>query len=95
MRGGYRPGAGRKVGFAAKKSEEARKVFAELTENEVKPIAEALIQKAKKGDVAAAKELFDRAWGRAVQATEISGPHGTPILPPPILDLSVATEPNP
>ncbi len=95
MKGGYRPGAGRKKGFAAKSSEEARKLFAEMTMREIQPIAQALIIKAKNGDVAAAKELFDRSWGKAVQATEISGPRGTPILPPPIMSLANLSESTP
>ena len=71
MRGGYRVGAGRKKGFAARSSEEARRIFSEMLMQEIRPIARALIVKAKSGDVAAARELFDRSWGKAAQATEI------------------------
>ncbi len=69
MRGGYRAGAGRKRGFAAKNAEEARKLLSERVTQEIGPISEALISQAKKGDIRAIKELFDRAWGRAPQAT--------------------------
>ncbi|MDB5244527.1 MAG: hypothetical protein JWN18_397 [Parcubacteria group bacterium] len=91
MRGGFRLGSGRKPGFAAKNAEEARKLFSELLMKDIQPIAEALIVKAKNGDVAAARELFDRSWGKAIQATEISGSFGTPIqpLPPPIIDVAL------
>ena len=72
MRGGYRQGAGRKRGFAAKSAEEARRVFSETVATEITPIAKALITKAKKGDVRAIKELLDRAWGRPSQSAEIT-----------------------
>jgi len=64
MRGGYRLGAGRKKGFAAKNAEEARRLLSERLAQEISPIADILILKAKKGNVRAIKELFDRAWGR-------------------------------
>jgi len=72
MKGGYRLGAGRKKGFAARSSEEARRIFSEMLMQEIRPIARALIVKAKSGDVAAAREILDRSWGKAAQATEIS-----------------------
>src|SRR3989344_9292846 len=69
MRGGYRTGAGRKQGFAAKNAEDARRILSERIAQEIAPISEALISRAKKGDIRAIHELFDRAWGRAPQAT--------------------------
>lgn len=63
-RGGKRPGAGRKKGYAAKNAEEARKFISEKVSKEIGPIVNALIKKAKQGDIRAAKELFDRAYGR-------------------------------
>lgn len=69
--GGKRAGAGRKQGFPAIKAEEARRVFAERVAAEIEPIADALIAKAKKGDVRAAMELFNRAWGRPLQTVEL------------------------
>jgi hypothetical protein len=71
MRGGYRTGAGRKKGFSAKNAEMAREVLAEMVMREIGPIGEALIAKAKKGDIAAARELFDRAFGKAAQSTKV------------------------
>ena len=38
---------------------------------EIQPIGQALISKAKKGDVAAVRELFDRAFGKAPQTAKI------------------------
>ena len=69
MRGGYRQNAGRKKGFAAKNAEEARRVLSEMVMGDIEPIGRALINKAKKGDVTAARELFDRAFGKVPQAT--------------------------
>lgn len=68
MRGGYREGAGRKPGFAAKNAEEARRLFSERVATEIGPICDALIKKAKSGDIRAVKELLDRAWGRPAQS---------------------------
>ena len=67
MRGGYRQNAGRKIGFAARSAEEARILFAERLAEEIEPIANILISEAKKGNIRAIKELFDRAWGRPPQ----------------------------
>lgn len=80
-RGGYRAGAGRKQGFAAKNAEEARRVFSKLVMSELKPIGKALIIKAKKGDVIAARELFDRAFGKASQTTKIDLTDTSPPAP--------------
>ena len=78
--GGKRIGAGRKKGFAAKNAEEARRMLSEMLTDKIKPIAEALIARAESGDVVAAKELFDRAWGKSLQSTEISGRGGKPAV---------------
>lgn len=71
MKGGHREGAGRKQGFAAKNAEEARRVLSEMVMRNIGPIGEALVEKAKKGDVIAIRELFDRAFGKAPQNTKI------------------------
>ncbi len=44
-----------------------------------KAILMALRAKATKGDVRAAEVLLDRAYGKAKQGVELSGPNGTPI----------------
>lgn len=79
-RGGKRPGAGRpkdsKEGQTLVK-EKALLVLREMVLREIEPIALALIEKAKTGDVAAVKELFDRAFGKAPQA--ITGADGGPL----------------
>lgn len=43
-----------------------------LTEQDIVDIAFALIKKAKKGDTVAAREVFDRTFGKAHQSVEIS-----------------------
>jgi hypothetical protein len=83
MRGGYRQGAGRKQGFSAKNAEEIRRILSEMVMAEIKPIGKALIAKAKKGDVIAVRELFDRAFGKAPQNAKIDFTNES--LPTPIL----------
>ncbi len=73
MRGGQREGSGRKRGFAAQNAEEARRFFSARVAEEIGPIAEALIDKAREGNIQAIKELFDRAWGRPLQSAKIEG----------------------
>ena len=71
MKGGYRIGAGRKQGFAAKNAEEARKLLSERVAQEIAPLTDILIKRAKAGNMRAMHELLDRAWGRAPQALQI------------------------
>jgi hypothetical protein len=47
-----------------------------LTAGDVVEVVEALLVKAKTGDVAAARELLNRAVGKAVAPVELSGPGG-------------------
>lgn len=65
MKGGSRPGAGRKKGFAALEAEKAREFIAQEVSASLGPIISNLIVQAKKGNIQATKELFDRAWGRS------------------------------
>lgn len=76
-RGGYREGAGRKVGSKATHTLQAETAKAQLIQtyiDNIKPINEALIKKAIEGDIQAIKEIHDRVWGKAPQA--ITGPEG-------------------
>lgn len=66
-RGGKRPGAGRKKGVASILAEKTHAYAAEQLEKYKKPIIAALVKKAKKGDVFAVRELWDRAHGRPQQ----------------------------
>ena len=42
-----------------------------VSEKDITAIGKKLIQKAKAGDVAATKELFDRLWGKALQEVDL------------------------
>lgn len=65
---------GNKGGGISSHSKELRKAFIEaFTLNDIKKIAKSLKKKAKAGDVASIKEVFDRLWGRAKQEHEIIG----------------------
>ena len=85
MRGGKRIGAGRKRGFAAKNAEESRRVLSEMVMRDIESIGKALITKAKKGDVMAVRELFDRAFGKAPQTAKIDLSEER--VPIPLLDV--------
>lgn len=59
---------GRPVSSATLRAQEGRRIMAEMLENDLNDIYEALREKAMKGDVAAINTLFDRAWGKPTQA---------------------------
>lgn len=63
---------GRPRGIASIKSEEARKVLAQMVFDEITPLGKRLIKEAEKGNVQAFKELFDRAFGKAPQAVDVT-----------------------
>lgn len=71
--GGKREGAGRPKGFSALEAEKTRQLLAEMVAKEIGPIGRKLIAEAKKGNVPAIRELFDRAFGKPAQAIDISG----------------------
>lgn len=74
--GGFRQGAGRKVGSKATHTVQAEAAKAELIRmymENVQPINQALIDKAKTGDTQAIRELHDRVWGKAAQDIKLSG----------------------
>ncbi len=52
------------------KVEAARQVLIDAYIANIKPINEALIAKAKEGDIAAIKELHDRVYGKSIQPVE-------------------------
>ena len=75
---GNRCATGRNDTKAAQRTQKLKVVLAgAVTEKDLKDIATALVKKAKTGDVFAARELFDRLWGKAPQA--ITGEDGGPI----------------
>lgn len=88
MHGGFRRGAGRKKGFAAKDAEEARKYLSKRVAEEIGSLADTLIDKAKDGDVRAVQVLFDRAWGRPRQEIQIIEPKSEGVVNPRIRELA-------
>jgi len=78
--------ADKKQSLANNKNAQVRGQFAAMlrritTQNphRLETVALKLLEEAEEGNMVAIKELFDRLDGRAVQATEISGPEGGPI----------------
>lgn len=71
QKGGKRPGAGRPKSQATIQAQIQREQLVELLEPRVEKIFAALAAKAEKGDVQAAKELFDRAWGKPEQTVAV------------------------
>jgi len=76
----------KKNSLANNKNPQVRGQFAAMlrritTQNpqKLENIANKLLEEAEGGNMVAIKELFDRLDGRAVQATELSGPEGGPI----------------
>lgn len=70
-KGGARPGAGRPKGSKDPNTlvkEKALLALREMVLKDITPVTQALLRKAKTGDVPAIKELFDRAFGKAPQA---------------------------
>ncbi len=80
MRGGKRPGAGRKKEQRTIEKEQARKFIIKKVIASLEPIVNKLILKAKRGDLQATKELFDRAFGRPPQAIEMPDGSGEIII---------------
>lgn len=71
--GGKREGAGRKKAPHTIEAEKAREYIVQRVSEELEPIMDQLIAKAKKGDMAAIKDLLDRAYGRAKETVEHQG----------------------
>ena len=69
--GGKRQGAGRPKGTKSSvnlKLDAAKAELIRMYMENLKEITEALIKKAKEGDIGAIKELHDRVYGKAPQA---------------------------
>jgi len=77
--GGKRPGAGRPIATATLETQKQRELLLKYLEPHVYDICVALVEKAKGGDVQAARELFDRAWGKAPQTMDVTS-GGLPLL---------------
>jgi thioredoxin-like negative regulator of GroEL len=70
---------GRPKGEATILREKAKDYLARRVEEEIEPIADNLIEKAKTGDVPAIKELFDRAWGKSKETSDVNVTMAKPI----------------
>jgi hypothetical protein len=74
--GGYRKNAGKKKGFRARhtiETQEAKKLMIAEISKSIIPITRTLIRKAKQGNILAAKEAFDRSFGKSAQSVELKG----------------------
>jgi len=63
---------GRPKNTSTIKNEQARNVLAQMVCEEIIPLGKQLIKQAKKGNILAMKELFDRAFGRSSQSFEVT-----------------------
>lgn len=84
QRGGKREGAGRPQGAASRATKVHKATLSDLAREHTSVALKALVDIAKKGEsesarVAAANALLDRAYGKAKQSHEHSGPGGAPI----------------
>ena len=59
---------------------EQMKRFILANPQKMERIIEGVFKEAEEGNLAALKEIIDRVEGKAVQATEISGPDGTELV---------------
>jgi hypothetical protein len=79
--GGYRPNSGRRKGSKASHTLQAEKGKALLIQmylENVRPINQALIDKALAGDIQAIRELHERVYGKVTQP--IGGDKDNPII---------------
>ena len=78
-------GSGRKPGTPNKVGKEARELAGRYTTKAFKRLAVMLDSKDDKAAAIACREILDRAFGRPVSPSEISGPNGTPLHPKPLM----------
>ena|ERR1700693_5836585 len=71
--GGKRPGAGRKKAGHTIEAEAYRAYLVSEVMKNAAPIVAALINKAKKGDVQAIRELHERAMGKVKDEIDLNG----------------------
>lgn len=80
-KGGPGRGQGRKKGSKSLASEAYRQFLIKEVSKEKGPIVAALIEKAKRGDVLALREINDRVLGRATEHVDLtSGGNPIPLL---------------
>lgn len=87
--GGKRPGAGRKLGSVNKATAELRDIARRYVPAAMKELARlATKAESEQARVAAIKEINDRAYGKAPQAMEVSGPGGASLIP--VLNVKIS-----
>ena len=72
----FQPGnklGGRHKGKSRILADKALEYIRERVAEEIEPIMDALISKAKEGDISAIRDLFDRAFGKAKETIEHQG----------------------
>ena len=71
-KGGKREGSGRKKGVFTIEREKMKEYIATRIAENGDALISVLLEKALTGDIPAIKELFDRGFGKAPQATDIT-----------------------
>lgn len=82
--GGKRPGSGRKKGQLAGhtlETQQQRIKAIAMVDARLEEIFAPQIEKAIKGDTSAFTAVLDRAWGKPLQSTEITGKDGKDLIP--------------
>lgn len=80
-KGGARPGAGRKKGSPNKVTAEVRSIAQQYGEKAVTMLAEMMMNgESEAARIAAAKEILDRAYGKATQLIEGPGKDGEHLI---------------
>ena len=70
-RGGKREGAGRPIASQTLETQNARLYIAERIKEIMPELFDVMFEKARKGDMVAMKELFDRGFGKAAQSMSL------------------------
>ncbi len=83
MRGGKRKGAGRPKAIRTIEKDRVKDYIAQRIASDIEPLTDALFEKALGGDVIAARELFDRGFGKPKQETELTGKEGKDLFTEP------------
>lgn len=82
--GGKRPGSGRKKGQISGhtlQTQQQRIKAIQMVDDKLVEIFTPQIEKAMKGDTSAFNAVMDRAWGKAMQAVEMTGKDGKDLIP--------------
>lgn len=83
-------GSGRKKGTPNRVTRDIRAIAAKHSPKAIRVLVKALADTDPKVSLLAARELLDRAHGKPMQATEVSGPNGVPLNAEPMSDFDRA-----